>query len=196
MVCFQSISRKSAPAVPASPGSTPRATPKKSSSLTVLTVISNVNEPTTDDWIGTTKNDGLPLTVWVTLRPSGATVQLAGLPTVAFVPRLKSKGPVQSKPVSIWQVASQPSPGTRPPSSQVSVPPTPPSPQIPSHTDGLPVQIQPGSTLHDGAQPSPTRPLPSSHPSLAVTTPSPQVSVHTEASSVTREATMPAWENP
>jgi len=70
--------------------------------------------------------------------------------------------PTQIQPVSIWQLALQPSPGTVPPSSHSSVPPIPPSPQT-LHTEGSPVQVHPDSTWQPGSQPSPGVVPPSSH---------------------------------
>jgi hypothetical protein len=86
--------------------------------------------------------------------------------------RLQSEGsPSHSQPGSIWQVASQPSPGSVPPSSHVSAMPTRPSPQTTtaiamlwpvSAAIALAVPLTP--LTESGPSPGPRRRSPSQRP--------------------------------
>src|SRR5690606_10214419 len=69
---------------------------------------------------------------------------------------------VQVKPSSRAQVASQPSPETRLPSSQVSLDSTAPLPHFSQVTPGV-TQMNPASRRHVSEQPSLASRLPSSH---------------------------------
>ena len=101
-----------------------------------------------------------------------------GVQTLGVAPA----GLVHSKPVSIFQEASQPSLGAMSPSSHCSGEVVMPSPQTMEHTLGpSPVAIehcQPTSTLQLASHPSPGAVSPSSHlfGSVLYRTPSPHIS--------------------
>jgi hypothetical protein len=86
---------------------------------------------------------------------------------------------VHVKPGSIMQRSSQPSIGTRLPSSHSSEDATAPSPQVGLQTLGVPVQPKPGSTAQLALQPSPFSVLPSSQASAPKIAPSPQPETQT-----------------
>ena len=63
--------------------------------------------------------------------------------------------PLQLQPDSVWQLASQPTPGVVPESSQVSLMVTMPSPQTSPQIEGSPLQLQPESRWQQASQPTP-----------------------------------------
>ena len=87
--------------------------------------------------------------------------------------------PLHDQPDSSWQLASQPSPGAVPPSSQVSPGSITSFPQTTgAQVEGKPVQAQSFSIVQVCEQPSPASRLPSSQVSVAASwTPLPQLSL-------------------